>query len=490
MKKIRIGNTIALTWNINVNGAPHALTGRQLKLYAVSADAVLPVSELSVSGNAISGKIYADAQKKTGIYSLLLIENEGAQDMATIDSCGAFQLMDCTCAEGCSHDGELEVESDTAICRILPVIPVIGENGNWFIGGEDTGKPAFSEAGMSAYDIAVLHGFQGTEEEWLESLKANLAYQDGKAAVCITEIPAVEIRTPEGMPAVHIDNGTFALTRSDGKNTLLVSSVSNKALNIGNAEDSMTLRSLGGNVSIEDASGAKKSIIHEGNIDEYIEAPSSMAFPVFDILTTRSRRDKYKSSNTYNGENWELYDYYPCLRFVGPAPSDPYRWSFLIYFYSHRKNKKYKLLFEIPLSQCEMPEGWSTNAYQTVVLPVSLMRLFWDLFDPTTTTGTNKFHGAGYIPGTIASEWMSVCATGKSISKRSCSVGVTPRAHGAYYSGSFGIRLISVPGQIYGEMHKFKISLFNHPVSILSERSNILRFSIKMHSGNVTQTLR
>lgn len=343
--------------------------------------------------------------------------------------------------------------------------------------------------GYSAYELAVQHGYEGTEEEWLESLKANLAYQDGKAAVCITEIPAVEIRTPEGMPAVHIDNDTFALTRSDGMNALLVSSVSNKVLNIGNAEDAMTLRSLGGNVSIEDASGAKKSIIHEGNIDEYIEAPSPMAFPVFDILTTRSRRDKYKSSNTYNGENWELYDYYPCLRFVGPAPSDPYRWSFLIYFYSHKKNKKYKLLFEVPLSECEMPEGWSNNAYQTVVLPVSLMRLFWDLFDPTAT-GTNKFHGAAYIPATIASEWMSVCATGKSISKRSCSVGVTPRAHGAYYSGSFGIRLISVPGQIYGEMHKFKISLFNHPVSILSEHSNILRFSIKMHSGNVTQTLR
>ena len=89
--------------------------------------------------------------------------------------------------------------------------------------------------GYSAYELAVQHGYEGTEEEWLESLKANLAYQDGKAAVCITEIPAVEIRTPEGMPAVHIDNDTFALTRSDGMNTLLVSSVSNKVLNIGNA---------------------------------------------------------------------------------------------------------------------------------------------------------------------------------------------------------------------------------------------------------------
>lgn len=484
MKKIRIGNTIALTWNINVNGAPHALAGRQLKLYAVSADAVLPVSELSVSGNAISGKIYADAQKKTGIYSLLLIENEGAQDMATIDSCGAFQLMDCTCAEGCSHDGELEVESDTAICRILPVIPVIGENGNWFIGGEDTGKPAFSEAGMSAYDIAVLHGFQGTEEEWLESLKANLAYQDGKAAVCITEIPAVEIRTPEGMPAVHIDNDTFALTRSDGMNALLVSSVSNKVLNIGNAEDAMTLRSLGGNVSIEDASGAKKSIIHEGNIDEYIEAPSPMAFPVFDILTTRSRRDKYKSSNTYNGENWELYDYYPCLRFVGPAPSDPYRWTWVMYFYSNKKNKKYKMMFTGSLTDCEMPEGWTGGGYQTVVLPVSLMRIFWELFDPMAT-GETKFHEVPYSsPDAIAQGWLEVLSAKAVITKRPKTAAYM-RPTGACFSGSFGIRLINPTDGIYGEMHRFKISLFNNKIG---SGTNDFRFSIKMHSGNSTQT--
>ena len=30
--------------------------------------------------------------------------------------------------------------------------------------------------GLSAYEIAVEHGFQGTEEEWLESLRG----QDGK----------------------------------------------------------------------------------------------------------------------------------------------------------------------------------------------------------------------------------------------------------------------------------------------------------------------
>ena len=31
--------------------------------------------------------------------------------------------------------------------------------------------------GKSAYEIAVMHGFEGTEEEWLESLKAEANYE-------------------------------------------------------------------------------------------------------------------------------------------------------------------------------------------------------------------------------------------------------------------------------------------------------------------------
>ena len=47
------------------------------------------------------------------------------------------------------------------------ITPHIGENGNWFIGEEDTGVRA---VGMSAYEVACIAGFRGTEEEWLESL--------------------------------------------------------------------------------------------------------------------------------------------------------------------------------------------------------------------------------------------------------------------------------------------------------------------------------
>lgn len=57
------------------------------------------------------------------------------------------------------------------------VTPHIGENGNWFIGEEDTGVRA---SGMSAYEVACIAGFRGTEEEWLESLT-------GKSGVYVGE---------------------------------------------------------------------------------------------------------------------------------------------------------------------------------------------------------------------------------------------------------------------------------------------------------------
>lgn len=67
--------------------------------------------------------------------------------------------------------------------------PTIGENGNWWIGEEDTGVAAQGpqgepgepglvggqgpkgDAGDSAYEVAVKNGFEGTEAQWLESLK-------------------------------------------------------------------------------------------------------------------------------------------------------------------------------------------------------------------------------------------------------------------------------------------------------------------------------
>lgn len=47
----------------------------------------------------------------------------------------------------------------------------IGKNGHWILNGVDTGIPAEGRRGKSAYEVAVEQGFNGTEAEWLESLK-------------------------------------------------------------------------------------------------------------------------------------------------------------------------------------------------------------------------------------------------------------------------------------------------------------------------------
>lgn len=109
--------------------------------------------------------------------------------------------------------------------------PYIGNNGNWFIENRDSGVPAAGKnpyigednywfvfvpsenkyvntgimaKGLSAYEIAVKHGFKGTEEEWIEYLrkpaldaaaaaleaadKANEATEDAKVATAKADI--------------------------------------------------------------------------------------------------------------------------------------------------------------------------------------------------------------------------------------------------------------------------------------------------------------
>lgn len=63
--------------------------------------------------------------------------------------------------------------------------PFINAEDHWQIGEEDTGIKASGSNGTngdSAYDIAKKNGFEGTEEEWLESLKSET---DGKQDIFI-----------------------------------------------------------------------------------------------------------------------------------------------------------------------------------------------------------------------------------------------------------------------------------------------------------------
>ena len=58
-----------------------------------------------------------------------------------------------------------------------------------YINNVNTGINVRGRDGKSAYEIAVAHGFTGTEEEWLESLRG----EDGKTFEFIeTKIPTQE----------------------------------------------------------------------------------------------------------------------------------------------------------------------------------------------------------------------------------------------------------------------------------------------------------
>ena len=88
--------------------------------------------------------------------------------------------------------------------NIEALIPYIGENGNWYVGDEDTGKPSRGDKGpdgKSAYQYAVDGGYTGTEEEFA----AKLADTD-------TEDEALELLAEIGMTSPLIGEDGIIIT--------------------------------------------------------------------------------------------------------------------------------------------------------------------------------------------------------------------------------------------------------------------------------------
>ena len=78
--------------------------------------------------------------------------------------------------------------------NIEAIIPYIGENGNWYVGDEDTGKPSRGDKGpdgKSAYQYAQDGGYTGTEEEFT----AKLAEENIDKALFVVNITQNSDRT-------------------------------------------------------------------------------------------------------------------------------------------------------------------------------------------------------------------------------------------------------------------------------------------------------
>lgn len=114
MKKIRIGNDIGVKWNIYTKTesglVPYSLVGKDIKLYLGNPLGRKVVQSFNVIGNTISYTFYGKDQYKTGVYKLILVENEGKHGMHTIDQCAAFYLVDCSCKENDNDNNNIEFE--------------------------------------------------------------------------------------------------------------------------------------------------------------------------------------------------------------------------------------------------------------------------------------------------------------------------------------------------------------------------------------------
>ena len=157
MKKIRFGNDIPIEWSINRNDKPEDFTGKTLRLTMIGTSGTTEVTDYTVEGNVLRWMFWGKDQKGPSTYHFCLVENGGEEGMFTIDTCDVLRLVSRSCAaDDCDGPFTMQITSciDDKGCSCSSVITV----------------PA---NGLSAYEIAVKHGFEGTEEEWLESLKGS-----------------------------------------------------------------------------------------------------------------------------------------------------------------------------------------------------------------------------------------------------------------------------------------------------------------------------
>lgn len=145
MTKIRIGNDITLRITVTRKSVAETLTGKTLTLLLRSPYARIELTP-TIQDNVLTAQWLGTEQTKTGTYTVTLIEDYGEGNRNTVDSVGVFTLVSNSTDENEALTGDQIIDLDL-----------------------DISVPA---NGLSAYEIALAHGYEGTEEEWLASLSA------------------------------------------------------------------------------------------------------------------------------------------------------------------------------------------------------------------------------------------------------------------------------------------------------------------------------
>ena len=113
MRTIRKGNDIAINWTVLRNDKEESFDGKTLNVYLCDKHGCKMPFTYSINNNIIQGIFYGKDQEILGTYSLVLVENEGLEDMVTLDYVDCFLLaskLKNTTTSGSDKDDELVTE--------------------------------------------------------------------------------------------------------------------------------------------------------------------------------------------------------------------------------------------------------------------------------------------------------------------------------------------------------------------------------------------
>ena len=158
MKTIRIGNDIDVVWKVfSRNGMKFSLEGQIIKLWLISGPFKKEITEYEIQfRNELKFFIDADDLHRVGVYKLQLsiLDEQAETEDATFDSTEVFQIV-----SKVYPDTKNNVQDGNVVITVASVLNNIETS---------------TLEGASAYEIAVRHGYPGTEEEWLASLKGGI----------------------------------------------------------------------------------------------------------------------------------------------------------------------------------------------------------------------------------------------------------------------------------------------------------------------------
>lgn len=151
IRKKRLGTTLSCHVSVITNGQELSLDGRDITVLLVNPLGVCMLVDATFSGNIASFVYEGNQQRYTGVYRVEVYENFEKVSQSVFDK-DAFELVPRSYME---EDGVDDLS-----------YPDISLSGSIELAGKD------GNDGLSAYELAVtIGGFEGTVEEWLNSLK-------------------------------------------------------------------------------------------------------------------------------------------------------------------------------------------------------------------------------------------------------------------------------------------------------------------------------